>query len=72
MAEAVFNVGMRMLQGQGIKYTDVPIVPPLILAKDLPVWVPAGWNENASKTAEGPDRKLGFSFLPEQLLQASG
>jgi ribose transport system substrate-binding protein len=54
MAEAVFNVAMRMLEGQGIKYTDVPIVPPIITAKDLPKWVPAGWNENTSSTAEGP------------------
>ena len=54
MSEAIFNVGMRMLQGQGIKYTDVPIVPPIILAKDLPIWVPADWPENVSKTAEGP------------------
>ena len=30
MAEAIFDVGMRMLQGQGVKYTDVPIVPPII------------------------------------------
>jgi ribose transport system substrate-binding protein len=54
MAEAVFNVAMRMLEGQGVKYTDIPIVPPIITAKDLPKWVPANWNENVSHTAEGP------------------
>jgi len=54
MAEAVFDVAMRMLEGQGVKYTDIPIVPPIITAKDLPKWVPASWNENVSHTAEGP------------------
>jgi len=54
MSEAIFNVGMRMLEGQGVKFTDIPIVPPIITAKDLPKWVPAGWNESVSHTAEGP------------------
>ncbi len=54
MAEAVWDVALRMLEGQGIKYTDVPIIPPIITTNNLPQWVPANWNENVSKTAEGP------------------
>jgi len=54
MAEAVWDVALRMLEGQGIKYTDVPIVPPIITTKNLPQWVPANWNESVSHTAEGP------------------
>jgi ribose transport system substrate-binding protein len=54
MAEAVWNVAMRMLEGQGVKYTDIPIIPPIITANNLPQWVPDSWNENVSHTAEGP------------------
>jgi len=54
MAEAVWDVALRMLEGQGIKYTDVPIVPPVITTANLAKWVPANWNENTSRTAEGP------------------
>ena len=69
MAEAVWNVSMRMLEGQGVKYTDIPIIPPLITASNLAQWVPANWNENVSKTAEGPpnswapDAYLNYFFL---------
>ena len=54
MAEAVWDVAMRMLEGQGVKFTDVPIVPPIITTANLGQWVPASWNENVSQTAEGP------------------
>jgi ribose transport system substrate-binding protein len=54
MAKAVFDVAMRMLEGQDVKFTDIPIVPPIITAANLSKWVPASWNENISHTAEGP------------------
>lgn len=54
MAEAVWDVAMRMLEGQGVKFTDIPIVPPIITVKNLDQWVPANWSPNVSHTAEGP------------------
>lgn len=54
MGELTFDIAMRMLEGQGVKYTDVPIVPPIITAANLDQWVPAGWNPDISQTAEGP------------------
>ena len=59
MGELTFDVAMRMLEGQGVKYTDIPIVPPIITAENLDQWVPASWNPNISKTAEGPDGSWG-------------
>jgi ribose transport system substrate-binding protein len=64
MAEAVFDVSMRMLEGQGVKFTDIPIVPPIITAKNLSKWVPASWSENISHTAEGPPN----SWAPDKYL----
>jgi ribose transport system substrate-binding protein len=64
MAEAVFDVSMRMLEGQGVKFTDIPIVPPIITAKNLAKWVPASWSENISHTAEGPPN----SWAPDKYL----
>ena len=52
-------LAMRMLEGQGVKYTDIPIVPPIITAANLDQWVPASWNPNISQTAEGPDGSWG-------------
>jgi ribose transport system substrate-binding protein len=66
MAEAVWDVAMRMLEGQGVKFTDVPIVPPIITTKNLAQWVPASWNENVSHTAEGPPN----SWAPDTYLNA--
>jgi len=66
MAEAVWDVSLRMLEGQGVKYTDVPIVPPIITTKNLSQWVPASWNENVSHTAEGPPG----SWAPDNYLNS--
>lgn len=54
MGVASFDVAMRMLEGQGVKFTDIPIVPPIITAANLDQWVPANWNFSVSHTAEGP------------------
>jgi ribose transport system substrate-binding protein len=59
MADAVWNVSMRMLEGQGVKFTDIPIVPPIITAHNLAQWVPSNWNESVSHTAEGPPNSWG-------------
>jgi ribose transport system substrate-binding protein len=64
MGEATFDVAMRMLEGQGVKFTDIPIVPPVITTANLDQWVPAGWNDNVSHTAEGPPQ----SWLPDSYL----
>ncbi len=64
MAEAVFDVSMRILEGQGVKFTDIPIVPPIITTKNLNQWVPANWSENISHTAEGPPN----SWAPDSYL----
>jgi ribose transport system substrate-binding protein len=66
MAEAVFDVSMRMLEGQGVKFTDIPIVPPIITTTNLPQWVPASWNESISHTAEGPPN----SWAPDSYLNS--
>ena len=64
MGAASFDVAIRMLEGQGVKYTDIPIIPPLITNDNLSQWVPASWNESVAQTAEGPDG----SWAPDSYL----
>jgi ribose transport system substrate-binding protein len=59
MGALTFDIAMRMLEGQGVKYTDIPIVPPIITAANLDQWVTAGWNPDISQTAEGPEGSWG-------------
>jgi hypothetical protein len=55
-----------MLAGDGIKVSDIPLIPVLITAANLNQWVSPSWTFSTPGTAEGPRDSL----LPTSLLNA--
>ena len=52
-ASAAYRVAMRMLQGQGIKATDLVGPEPIITKDNLSAWVEPDWTPETPGTAEG-------------------
>jgi ribose transport system substrate-binding protein len=66
LAFAAAEVAQRMLVGDGIKVSDIPLIPVLITAANLDQWVSPSWTFSTQGTAAGPPDSL----LPTSLLNA--
>ena len=56
-------IGLALLNGRGIKITDVPFVPPLITAANLSQWVQPGWTASTTVEANGPASAIPITAL---------
>jgi len=61
--EYVFDLGLALLEGRGVKITDVPFTPPLVTSSNLSQWVEPGWTTATAAQANGP-----ASAIPTQAL----
>lgn len=52
--DAMFRVGIRMLQGQGLKINSVVKDPPLIMGNALSGWVKPDWTPGTPGVADAP------------------
>lgn len=66
LAFAAAEVAQRMLAGDGIKVSDIPLIPVLITAANLNQWASPSWTFSSQGTAPGPQDSL----LPASLLTA--
>ena len=66
LAFAAAEVAQRMLAGDGIKVSDIPLIPVLITPANLNQWVSPSWTSSTQGTAPGPRDSL----LPASLLKA--
>jgi ribose transport system substrate-binding protein len=48
------DLGVGMLEGRGVKVTDVPFAPPEITAANLKDWVKPEWTTSTNALADGP------------------
>jgi hypothetical protein len=56
-------IGLALLEGRGIKITDVPFVPPLITTANLSQWVEPGWTASTTVEANGPASAIPITAL---------
>ena len=47
-------VALAMLEGRGVKITDVPFAPPVITSANLSQWVVPGWTTSTNALGDGP------------------
>ena len=66
LAFAAVQVAERMLAGDGIKVSDIPLAPVLITPGNLSQWVSPDWTFSTQGTASGPVSSL----VPAGLLNA--
>ncbi|MGH2877538.1 MAG: substrate-binding domain-containing protein [Solirubrobacteraceae bacterium] len=64
-ADVTADVALRMLQGQGVKITDIVGRLPIVTGDNLAKWVKPDWTVDTPGTANGPP---GY-FLPDSYLQ---
>ena len=48
------ELGLGMLEGRGVKVTDVPFAPPAINDGNLENWVQPEWTTSTNALADGP------------------
>jgi ribose transport system substrate-binding protein len=51
-------IGLALLEGRGIKITDVPFAPPVITKSNISQWVQKGWTASTTVEANGPTTAL--------------
>jgi ribose transport system substrate-binding protein len=61
--EYTMDVGLAMLEGRGVKITDVPFAPPVVTAANLSQWVLPGWTTSSNALANGPAGNVPFAQL---------
>jgi ribose transport system substrate-binding protein len=61
--EYTMDVGLAMLEGRGVKITDVPFAPPVVTAANLSQWVLPGWTTSTNALANGPAGNVPFAKL---------
>ena len=61
--EYTMDVGLAMLEGRGVKITDVPFAPPVVTAANLSQWVLPGWTTSTNALANGPAGTWPFAQL---------
>jgi ribose transport system substrate-binding protein len=59
----VFDLGLALLGGRGVKITDVPFVPPLINGSNLSQWIEHGWTTATAAQANGPSTAIPIQEL---------
>jgi hypothetical protein len=56
-------VALAMLQGNGVKITDVPYAPPVITAANLNQWIEPGWTASTNALGDGPPSAVQITSL---------
>lgn len=56
-------VALAMLEGNGVKITDVPYAPPVIDSADLSQWIAPGWTQSTNALGDGPDCSVPITSL---------
>ena len=54
---------LAMLEGRGVKITDVPFAPPAITSANLDKWVLPGWTTSTNALANGPAGSVPYAKL---------
>jgi ribose transport system substrate-binding protein len=56
-------VALAMLQGDGVKITDVPFAPPVITPANLSQWIEPGWTQSTTALGDGPPSAVPITAL---------
>lgn len=56
-------VALAMLQGDGVKITDVPFAPPVITTANLSKWIEPGWTASTNALGDGPPTAVPITSL---------
>ncbi len=56
-------IALALLEGRGIKITDVPFSPPIITKANLSQWIAPGWTTSTTVEANGPGTALPITQL---------
>jgi ribose transport system substrate-binding protein len=62
------DLGLGMLEGRGVKVTDVPFAPPEITDANLNQWVKPEWTTSTNALADGPDDAVPIKELLDTYL----
>ena len=62
------ELGLGMLEGRGVKVTDVPFAPPAINDCNLQNWVKPEWTTSTNALADGPDNAVPIQELLDTYL----
>jgi ribose transport system substrate-binding protein len=62
------DLGLGMLEGRGVKVTDVPFAPPEITKDNLNEWVKPEWTVQTNALADGPDDAVPIQELLDTYL----
>ena len=60
-ASTRWTLGLAMLEGRGVKITDVPFAPPVVTTANLNQWVLPGWTTSTNALANGPAGNVPFT-----------
>jgi ribose transport system substrate-binding protein len=56
-------VALAMLEGDGVKITDVPYAPPVITTANLNQWIEPGWTQSTNALGDGPASAVPITAL---------
>lgn len=56
-------VALAMLEGDGVKITDVPYAPPVITTANLSQWIEPGWTASTNALGDGPPSAVPITAL---------
>lgn len=56
-------VALAMLEGDGVKITDVPYTPPVISTANLSQWIEPGWTASTNALGDGPPSAVPITAL---------
>jgi ribose transport system substrate-binding protein len=56
-------VALAMLEGDGVKITDVPYAPPVINTANLSQWIEPGWTASTNALGDGPPSAVPITAL---------
>jgi ribose transport system substrate-binding protein len=56
-------VALAMLEGDGVKITDVPFAPPVISTANLSQWIEPGWTLSTNALGDGPPSAVPITAL---------
>ena len=62
--DVVFRVGMRVMQGEGLKVSNVVVRPPLITAETLDQW----WKPEFTVDSTGVGEPPAGTWMPDAVL----
>ncbi len=62
-ARFAMAIGLAMLEGRGLKTTEVAFSPTLITSENFSEWIEADWDETTNVQAEGPSSSIPIDDL---------